>query len=115
MKSTVLVVEDDVFLAECLAEAIESELGLRVQQQHSLRAALQDMSALPHFAVLDIDLGDGKVFPVADHLAKASVPFVFLSGSRSDDLPERFRPFPFLSKPFNERLLLKLIASSIKA
>ncbi len=63
--------------------------------------------------MLDVDLGDGKVFPVADRLAAQGVPFLFLTGSRRQDLPERFRERPHLPKPYHERTLVETLRRSL--
>jgi hypothetical protein len=42
-------------------------------------------------AVLDVNLGDEKVYPVADALAERDVPFVFLTGYGSEMLPPAHR------------------------
>lgn len=115
MTVNVLLVEDDVFLAETLADAIEEEFGWHVEPRHSLKAALARADVLPAFAVLDIDLGDGKVYPFADRLVEACVAFMFLSGARPKDLPLRFQDVPFMSKPCNETVLFKVMQERINA
>jgi len=80
----------------------------------ALRAIAQDrrMGA----ALVDITLGGELAFPVADALAAADVPFMWVTGNSIDIVPERFRDRPLLTKPFMvKRLLaeLKTIAASV--
>jgi CheY-like chemotaxis protein len=57
----------------------------------------------PQAAVLDIIHRGHHTFELADALAPAQVPFVFLSGHSSDILPDRHRERPFVDKPFRVR------------
>lgn len=111
----ILVLEDDPLLADDLADVLREELGAEVKTLHSLKEALAlaDMSA--SFAFLDIDLGDGKAFAFADRLVMSGIPFAFLSGSRPQDLPERYQSAPFLSKPYHETALLELVRPHLGA
>jgi DNA-binding response OmpR family regulator len=61
-------------------------------------------------AVLDINLGDEDVFPLADALAEAGIPFLFLTGHSSHKVPPRYRERPFLQKPYNPAKLLAMLA-----
>jgi CheY-like chemotaxis protein len=63
-----------------------------------------------HFdaAVLDISLGDGVVYPVADVLATRGVPFVFVTGYDSESVDDRFSEIPILQKPIEREALKRL-------
>lgn len=52
------------------------------------------------FALLDVDLPDGKSFGLAEALASRRVPFAFVSGSRPQEIPEHLRAAAFIAKPF---------------
>ncbi len=96
-----LVVEDEYLLALYLSEALEA-LGARIiGPVGSVHAALDLIENDPDIdaAVLDVNLGDEAVYPVADALASRDVPFVFASGYERDALPERYRMFRVCSKP----------------
>jgi DNA-binding response OmpR family regulator len=99
-KPSVLIVEDEVLIAMDLQAQLEdsgwSVIGPVGQSAHAL--TLLD-SAQPHFAVLDINLGHDTSFAVADRLAEAGVPFLFLSGASNDILPDRFHTRTLLQKP----------------
>jgi DNA-binding LytR/AlgR family response regulator len=51
-------------------------------------------------AFLDIDMPDGKIFPVAADLRARGVPFAFVSASLLDEIPAMLRDVPFIPKPF---------------
>ncbi|WP_206664466.1 response regulator [Dankookia rubra] len=66
-------------------------------------------------ALLDIDVLDGKTFPVAHLLAECGTPFAFVSGARREEVPLPLRQAPFLPKPYDpqdiERTFLAGLAS----
>jgi hypothetical protein len=41
------------------------------------------------------------VYPLADDLAVRGIPFVFVTGYATSNLPERFRSMPQVAKPFD--------------
>jgi two-component SAPR family response regulator len=61
-------------------------------------------------AILDINLGDGLVYQVADILAGRQVPFAFVTGYDADSVDSRFREVPVLQKPVEREMLQKLFA-----
>ena len=66
MDFLLLIVEDDAFLRIDLADALAAGLGVVPQMRGSLAEAMAYDGRMPDLAILDIDLGDGKVFPFAD-------------------------------------------------
>jgi CheY-like chemotaxis protein len=107
-----LVVEDDYLIASDLASWLESKgahvLGPAASVDDAL--VLLRTASLPDAAVLDINLGDERVFPVADALEAADVPFVFLSGYDAREIPEFYRRAPCCSKPVDRSRLLRALA-----
>lgn len=97
---SVLVVEDEVLIALDIQMQLEDE-GWQVIGPAGSVAHAQSLLAeiRPDFAVLDINLGRQTSFEIADALADQNIPFVFLSGSADDVLPDRFRTKRLLSKP----------------
>jgi CheY-like chemotaxis protein len=98
-----LLVEDEYLLALGLAEAA-SDLGAEV---FGPVASVEDALALVHklpeldAAILDINLGNATIYPVADALRAREVPFFFSTASVDTELPERFRDVPVCRKPFD--------------
>jgi PAS domain S-box-containing protein len=105
----VLLVEDEALVAmmiqECLAESGHSVIGPISRASDALQVAKDaDYDA----AILDINLGDGMAYPVADILSARGVPFVFVTGYEADTIDERFRAVPILQKPIERQMLEQL-------
>lgn len=98
-----LLVEDEYLFALGLADAA-TDLGAEVfGPVGSVDDALALVEKLPELdaAILDINLGDATIFPVADALRARGVPFVFSTASDLSALPDRFRDIPVCRKPFD--------------
>jgi two-component SAPR family response regulator len=65
--------------------------------------------------VLDINLGDGAVYPIADTLAARGVPFVFVTGYDAESVDARFRNVPVLQKPIERDVLQRIFVVAAKA
>jgi CheY-like chemotaxis protein len=107
---SVLVVEDDYFLArdacEWLQEAGATVVGpvASAEQAHGLMQA-----SLIDLAVLDINLGFGPTYEVATQLRASGVPFLFATGYDEVAIHEDFKDQPRLEKPFSGKQLIKAI------
>ena len=66
-------------------------------------------------AVLDINLGDGAVYPVADILVARGVPFVFVTGYDAASVDSRFRKIPILQKPIERKMRKRIFVVAAKA
>jgi two-component sensor histidine kinase/DNA-binding response OmpR family regulator len=109
----VLLVEDEALVAmmiqECLTESGHSVIGPISRAADALRAAKEiDYDA----AILDINLGDGMAYPVADIVAARGVPFVFVTGYEADTIDERFSHVPILQKPIERQMLQGLFIAA---
>jgi two-component sensor histidine kinase len=105
----VLLVEDEALVAmmiqECLTECGHSVVGPINRAADALSAAKDgDFDA----AILDINLGDGMAYPVAEILSARGVPFVFLTGYDADMVDSRFGAVPILQKPIERQMLQKI-------
>lgn len=101
MAGTVLLAEDELFVALDLQDIIE-EAGFSVNGPFvSVASALAAIeSSLPDCAILDVRLADGEVYPVAEALQAAGVPFIFHSGHADASLlVERFPSATVCGKP----------------
>jgi DNA-binding response OmpR family regulator len=112
----VLVVEDDALLAmdleQILSQAGSVVLGPCCTVDDALARAAEEM---PDVAILDMNLRGVMVFPVADLLADAGVPFIVVSGHTRGVLPARHRGRPFLTKPFDAARLTALLRELLAA
>lgn len=102
----VLIVEDNLLIAmevEFLAEkcgcAVAGPVGSVGEALQVVRESRLDG------AVLDINLGAERVWPVAELLEERAVPFVLATGYDATDVPERFKARPILAKPISLRAL----------
>ncbi|RRU09117.1 response regulator [Stenotrophomonas sp. 278] len=97
----ILLVEDDLYLAGFLEQAI-TDLGHDVTHAYSVPDALGQLeTGTFDMAVLDVELRDGVVFPVADKLAAANTPYLFASAVYGQLVPVRHQHARFVAKPFH--------------
>ena len=88
----------------------KSEFGFQVVGPVSTASGALAAARESHFdaAVLDINLGDGLVYTVAEILEKRGVPFVFVTGYDADSVDPRFGGVPVLQKPIERDMLQKI-------
>jgi DNA-binding response OmpR family regulator len=97
----VLIVEDEVLIAMVLEDMLDM-LGHAVVGTPSTYAEAEAAIVAGGFdlAILDVNLGNEPVFPLADRLKAVGTAFVFATGSRRDSLPGRFATTPVIEKPY---------------
>lgn len=97
----VLVVQDEGGIAMLIEDMIE-ELGCHVAGSVATLDKAMTFVTSRSFdcAVLDVNLGGQKVFPIAEALRNRNVPFVFSTGYGRIGLPDTFADRPVLNKPF---------------
>jgi len=103
----ILILEDDPLIALDLAQIVETMGHEVVDVCNCITAARRHLDNHVDFALLDIDLRDGKSFTVAEALEERGIPFAFISGSMPEDIPLGLRRAPFISKPFSEAAILR--------
>ncbi|HEX8509400.1 MAG TPA: response regulator [Propionibacteriaceae bacterium] len=112
----ILLVEDEYVIAADLASWLEDQgvevLGPAASVDDAL--ALLEADIPPDAAVLDINLGHEQVFPVADALQAARVPFVFMSGYDARLIPGHYGDVPRCTKPLDRTRLLHALAEALK-
>ncbi len=111
----VLLVEDEALVAmmiqECLTESGHSVLGPISRASEALVAAKEgEFDA----AILDINLGDGMAYPIADILCARGVPFVFLTGYEAGTIDGRFSTVPILQKPIEQQTLQSIFGRATR-
>jgi PAS domain S-box-containing protein len=108
-KPRVLLVEDEALVAMMIQETL-AEFGFQVIGPVSTASEALVSAREKHFdaAVLDINLGDGVVYTVAEILGKRGVPFVFVTGYDADSVDSRFSGVPVLQKPIDRDMLQKI-------
>jgi two-component system, response regulator PdtaR len=107
-----LVVDDEFLIALDIQQALEhagaAEVVCAGNPTEALAAVKIDRFDV---AVLDVRLGrTGSSLPVAEVLAAAGTPFVFLTGLRGDSTEARAYPnAPVIEKPYDAQTLLAAI------
>jgi CheY-like chemotaxis protein len=108
----VLILEDDPFIALDLQGIVENEGHQVVGVHSSLAEARKRLSEAFEFALLDVDVVDGKSFELASALDDRKIPFAFVSASNRNELPARFRDARFVAKPYNEASIVRLLPAA---
>ncbi|KMO40617.1 sensory transduction regulatory protein [Methylobacterium tarhaniae] len=109
----VLLVEDESLVA-MLAEDMLLDLGCEVTVTMRLDQALaRAQEQAFDLAVLDVNLGDARSYPVADLLRARGVPFLFATGYGRQGVDPAYQAAPVMQKPYQasqlERLLTHLL------
>ena len=107
----VLLVEDEPIVALALMGALRSFGCEVVGPAYDLtQAELLSQGPLDG-AILDVNLGDKKVFPVADILAEREIPFCFVTGYGVAGLRPGDLDRPVLQKPVDPELIGQTLGS----
>jgi CheY-like chemotaxis protein len=111
----VLIVEDEYFLAQDLADRFR-ELGAEVLGPAGTvaEALTIAISAKIQGAVLDVNLRGERVYPVADVLRQRQTPFVFASGYGGELEPDAYSDIPRCIKPVDFAALAQMLAGQIE-
>lgn len=112
---SILVIEDDFYLASDTEKALRAagaQVVGPVPRASLALAALAggDLDA----AVVDINLGEGASFAVADALKKAGVPFVFVTGYDQPLIPERLADIETIQKPADMQTIARALIRALR-
>ena len=107
---SILLVEDDIILSTDLAFVL-TEAGCKAIVPTTSNAAA--LSAMVHYifdaAILDVNVQNEWVFPVANALEAVGIPFLFLTAYSHDSIPAQHRGRPFIQKPHHPEGLLEAL------
>ena len=107
----VLVVEDDYCLANDTARALQgagAEIMGPCATEEDARAELGKQR--PDAVVVDINLGLGPFFKLAETLKDAGIPFVLTTGYDAGVIPAEFDHVERLQKPLQLRQIVGAVA-----
>ena len=108
---SVLVVEDDFYLAEDNREALEEAgatvLGPYGEEEDALGYIVESR---PDIAVLDLNLGSGPSFRVPRAVKAIGVPMLLVTGYDDDILPPDLVDTPRLRKPISSAKVVATVA-----
>jgi CheY-like chemotaxis protein len=98
----ILVVDDEPLIAMLLGDWL-IELGCEVVgPAHSVDDALSLLhEGQVHGAFLDVSMGTGNSYAVAEALQQRQVPMIFATGHVAESIDARFRQVRTLAKPFD--------------
>jgi len=116
--SRLLIVEDEYLLASDLAEALVAQGAEVVGPAASVGEALdmvEKQGDRIDGAVLDINLRNERVYPVADELSKRGVPFAFTTGYDKVIIPESYKSTPRFEKPVDQMQIVRWLADNFPA
>src|SRR3954466_2089734 len=112
MSLRILILEADPFIAWDLQAIVEGEGHEVVVICDSLAEARRGLAEAFDFALLDIDVADGKSFEVASKLNERQIPFAFVSASERSELPPDLRSARFIAKPYHESAIVRTLAAT---
>jgi len=109
-----LVVEDEALVAMMIEHMLD-DIGCIVVEvagtvSRGLALAADEALAVDG-AILDVNLGGEKVYPVAEALRARHVPFIFSTGYGIDGIAAEFSQVPALAKPYQQAALEVMLAS----
>lgn len=106
----VLLVEDQMIVAMEIEDMLRGLGCVVVGPAGTLESAgrLARKEALDA-AILDVRLGEEKVFAIAEELQTRGIPFIFATGYSESALPDEWRGVRRLGKPFTRAQLEKVI------
>jgi DNA-binding response OmpR family regulator len=112
----ILIVEDEYLIASDLAQAIGNTGAEVVGPVADLKAGLAlATNETLDAAVLDVNLKEGKSYPIAQALTDRAVPFMFLTGYDDWAFPEAYRAAPKTSKPCTTREVTSLVEQLVRS
>jgi DNA-binding NtrC family response regulator len=112
---TLLVVEDEYIVAADLAMRLEDAGADVVGPAGSVKEALSCLHADGERldgAVLDVNLGGERVYPVADELIARGVPFVLTTGYDASAIDSAYAGVPRCEKPVDPAALVRALAKA---
>ena len=109
--AAILIVEDESILAMLLEDFL-GDLGYAPPAvASSVQQALRILDAqVVTFAILDVNLGGEKSFPVADALDARGIPYIFMTGYGTAGVPDRLQGHYVLQKPYGADALKDALA-----
>ena len=107
----IFLVEDEAMVAATLEDMLAEFGCILAGAAANVTDALAAVQATSEIdaAILDVNLGGDKVFPVADILVDRDIPIVFSTGFGPADLAERYPESRLLEKPYQPEALAGLL------
>jgi DNA-binding response OmpR family regulator len=111
MQKNVLIVEDNIFISDDMASIVRHALVADPKVATSCAEALEFMKGDIAFALLDLNVTDGKTHDIARLLRSRKIPVLFLSGDEQQSIPDDLMSIGFVKKPAHKLRLIDKIKS----
>ena len=113
----ILVVEDEFLIAMDLEMALQDAHAIVLGPVAAVQAGLDLMAREPDIsaAILDVNVGNEMIFPVADALLERSVPFLFATGEHRKTMPRRFTGVGVCQMPVAAADLIRRVVDLLAA
>lgn len=110
----ILIVEDEPLISMILEDFLE-ELGHRVVASCETVGEARDAVASGGFelAIVDVNLKNESIWPVATMLIERGVPFVLATGGHVDQPPRQFAKVPMMQKPYTIERVASVIDEAL--
>jgi DNA-binding response OmpR family regulator len=110
--AVVLVVEDEFYIAADTARALQgagADVVGPFRTEKAARSAVEEQR--PDVVVVDINLGAGPSFKLAETLKDKGIPFVFVTGYDQQVIPDEFSDVQRLEKPVQLRRVVSAVSN----
>lgn len=113
---TVLLVEDELLVAMLMEQILREEGYELMGPASTVAAALDILGDNPEIgaALLDVNLHDERVAPVAEALECRGIPFAFVTGYEGSEIVSRYPDRPVLTKPFELAEMLAVVTGLLR-
>lgn len=113
----VLLLEDQLVIALDAESMLQTCGAGSVDTTSTASEALRTLVATrPDIAVLDVNLGSGNSFPVAEELRRRKIPFIFATGYGDHTIiPKSMADIPVVRKPYDPDALAATMARALAA
>ena len=108
----VLILEDDPLIALDLQLILESSGHEVIEICGSVSAADRKLGNNFDYALLDIDLPDGKSYGLASRLNERRIPFAFVSASKEAEVPPDLQHARFIAKPYTAAVIVNTLEAA---
>ena len=113
---TILVVEDETMVSFLIEDMLNMLGAARVLHAASVGEAQSVLNATrPDVAILDVNLAGEKVYPLAERLDEARVPFIFATGYGREGMPDPWARRDVIQKPFQLGTLVDGLRSVLRS
>jgi hypothetical protein len=111
-----LIAEDEYMIALDMAEFFKNAgaevIGPAGSVKDALALVVSEGGRLDG-ALLDVNLHNDKIYPVAEALSAEGVPFVFTTGYDANSIPQAYADVPRCDKPVDIHRLARLLSNAM--